>query len=329
MEKLTVNSKIQELFLHPGVSEYAQYLIYSNPAAAQQDMSAFAQQPLSILKNIGWSPEGVAAGFNFFLDEISSGRVEQYFIYNDEESKTTQKRYVNLIRLLPEKPVPDTDTIILCAGGGYGSVCTVVEALPTARHFSENGYTVYILSYRVSEDCIAPKALEDLANAVKYLQDNANALGVDPERLVIGGYSAGANLISNFGVPTLGYKKYGLVKPKALIPVYTFINLSNLTNPDLAPMLKSMFGDSFEELSREYNVAERIDKDYPPCYIVCGEDDTTVGAADSALMKERLDAAVVPAVLHTGPHAPHGFGDGTGTDVEGWPEKAMEFIKAL
>ena len=28
-------------------------------------------------------------------------------------------------------------------------------------------------------------------------------------------------------------------------------------------------------------------------------------------------------------NAPHGFGDGTGTDVEGWPDKAIDFLEAL
>ena len=46
-------------------------------------------------------------------------------------------------------------------------------------------------------------------------------------------------------------------------------------------------------------------------------------------MKERLDAAGVPAILDEGVHAAHGFGDGTGTDVEGWPKRAIDFLESL
>ncbi len=32
-------------------------------------------------------------------------------------------------------------------------------------------------------------------------------------------------------------------------------------------------------------------------------------------------------MLEEGNHAPHGFGDGTGTDVEGWPMRAISFLE--
>lgn len=28
-------------------------------------------------------------------------------------------------------------------------------------------------------------------------------------------------------------------------------------------------------------------------------------------------------------HAAHGFGDGTGTELEGWPERALAFLEGL
>lgn len=47
---------------------------------------------------------------------------------------------------------------------------------------------------------------------------------------------------------------------------------------------------------------------------------------NSVEMKECLDRAGVPAKLIVAEHAPHGFGDGEGTDAAGWPECAMAFL---
>ena len=54
-----------------------------------------------------------------------------------------------------------------------------------------------------------------------------------------------------------------------------------------------------------------------------------VPPVNSEMMKARLDAAGVPAVLEEGEHAFHGFGDGLDTDVEGWPERALAFTESL
>ena len=74
-------------------------------------------------------------------------------------------------------------------------------------------------------------------------------------------------------------------------------------------------------------MAEHVDGDYPPCYIACGRDDATVGIRDSELLKTLLDQAGVPAILDAADHAAHGFGDGTGTALEGWPERALVFLE--
>ena len=47
------------------------------------------------------------------------------------------------------------------------------------------------------------------------------------------------------------------------------------------------------------------------------------------LLKKLLDQSAVLAVLDAADHAPHGFGDGTGTALEGWPERAIAFLEKL
>ena len=234
------------------------------------------------------------------------------------------------IRIRPAAPAAEKPWIMLCAGGAYMSVCTMVESLPTARHMSEAGYDIFLMTYRVRGEKAALEALDDLEQAVRFIFANSASLGVHASRYAVGGFSAGANLISNWGAANIGWKKRGGTKPVCLFPVYTFIDLKREEKRDEnAGLLKPMLGENYRENLEDFNVADHIDADYPPCYIVCGKDDNTVPPVNSELMRELLEKACVRAELEEGEHAPHGFGDGTGTDVEGWPERAIAFLESL
>ncbi len=50
---------------------------------------------------------------------------------------------------------------------------------------------------------------------------------------------------------------------------------------------------------------------------------------NSTLLKKLLDQRGIKAELEIGLVGDHGFGDGTDTDVDGWPERAIRFIETL
>ena len=329
MKTITGETKLADLMALPEMQPYCRFMIYSS----RDDLSIdrFLDARISDLAKIGWSPEGIAAGLNGFLCAAAENRVKLHFIYPEAEcADDPYKKDVSLIRITPVKPDPEKPFVVLCAGGAYRNVCTMVEALPTARHMVDAGYTVFLMTYRVSAPKAALFALDDLAAAVRWLGNQAAKPGIDSVRYAIGGYSAGANLISNWGCAHIGWKHYGAPKPLCLFPIYTYIDLKAGSDLDEdGGILPLMLGDDWREKLDQYSVAEHIDADYPPCYIVCGKDDATVPCRNSEMMKEHLDAAGVPSILEEGEHAPHGFGDGTGTDVEGWPERAVRFLESL
>ena len=332
MDRYTLDTTLWEIYSDPLLEPLRRYLIFrpDREAPDRDHPDLVGRFPDRPLRDCGdaWAAEGVLRGLNLLAREIARGRLEQVFLYKPEDcADDPMKKDVNLIRLLPEEGSPADEgkpTVLLIGGGAYLWVSTIIESLPTAAHMVARGYSVYLLTHRVNTDKAALKALDDLAQAVKYVTH------IRGDAYALGAFSAGANLICNFGVPALGYKKYGLPRPKALFPIYTFIDLkTEFRHSCVRDLLKPMFGEEAESLADEYNIIDRIDRDYPPCYIVCGRDDMSVPPYNSESLARLLAGADVPAVLEEGGHAPHAFGEGTGTDVEGWPERALDFLESL
>ena len=89
----------------------------------------------------------------------------------------------------------DAPALVLFHGGGwtYGSP---LELAPLAWLFSRGQWRVILPEYRLaaSHGTDALDALDDARAAVAWIRAHASRLGIDPERLVLGGASAGAQL---------------------------------------------------------------------------------------------------------------------------------------
>lgn len=322
--KITLDMTLGDIARLPQLAEYGRYIKYNG---YEPDTDPEFSVPLSERGKIGAMTMN---GINFLLDCLEKGRSSLHRVYTDEEcADEPEKRDVNIVRLTPESPDPHKPYVMLCSGGAYICVCHHVEAYPTAEHFVKAGYQVFVLTYRVRKPAVMPMALSDVAQAIRYIKKHEKEFGLDGDSYVIGGYSAGGNLISTWGATNVGYKAFDLPKPRAMLPIYAAVDFSWMEIPDRHSFfMVNMLGHSItDELIARYNVIEHIDGDYPPCYIVCGKDDDIVPCENSEKLKERLDRFGVPAVLEEAEHAQHGFCDGTGFEVEGWPERAVAFIE--
>ena len=330
MPKLTLQSTMWEMEHIPELGAFSRYVMYTGGQGETPEQ--FAKMPIAGVKEMGWSPEGIVNGLNFLIESLENGRAKPYRVYAPEEcAEDPQKADVNVVRLEPEKPDPARPYIVLCSGGAYQTVCSGAESYPTAAHFVKLGYQVFVVTYRIGGTRVLPKALDDVAAALRFIRARSEEFGLDPDAYAIAGWSAGGNLVCTWGTESAGWGAHGLPKPKAMFTVYPVADLDALDSADKDGMfLDTMFGPERtpEEMER-CNPARNIDANYPPCYIVCGRDDATVACVQSETLKKLLDAAGVPAVLNEAEHAAHGFGDGTGTDAEGWPEAAIKFLESL
>ena len=94
----------------------------------------------------------------------------------------------------PIAPGQSIPAIVYFHGGGFvmGSLDTHDALCRTLAN--ESGCRVLSVNYRLAPEFPFPAAVEDAFAAVKWVEDNATELAIDPNDIVIAGDSAGANL---------------------------------------------------------------------------------------------------------------------------------------
>lgn len=81
-------------------------------------------------------------------------------------------------------------------GGGWmsGSIDELISDAEARHGAAGAGAVVVAVEYRLAPEHAFPAGLDDCIGVVRWLAASAGELGVDPDRIVVGGASAGANL---------------------------------------------------------------------------------------------------------------------------------------
>lgn len=213
---------------------------------------------------------------------------------------------------------------VICPGGGYGMVCSFIEGTPLARKLNALGISAFIVYYRVREKARYPQPQDDLAKAVGAILRQAEKYGVETGNYSVWGASAGGHLAASFGTESMGYGKYGLPKPGAIVLSYPVISMRPaLTHGDTHDNLLGKHAIRSQEAAA--SIDEQVTSAYPPCYLWCGEADQTVSPDNTRRMAAALETAGVPFHCEIFPGVDHGVGPGSGTAAEGWIDRAISF----
>lgn len=256
-----------------------------------------------------------------------------YPVYSDEErAADPEKDRVHLVWFPSDKPgAEERPYILLVPGGGFVNVWSLTEGWPVADHFNEAGYNVFILTYRVAEDQnVIPHEMEDMARAICLIRENANRFDIRWDRYITCGFSAGGYLVCLWSTGEFGHGAYDLPAPVAMFPVYPFVSWKlAVARGEFDPSSEQDLGLSREEaIKTAYEIPEHV-KGFPPTAIFLAAGDDLVSPEHSKCLGRALDAAGIPCYLEIGPEGGHGFADGTGMCMAGWPERAIKWYEKI
>jgi len=207
------------------------------------------------------------------------------------------------------KPLP---AIVFFFGGGWtGGSPTQFE--PQSRHLASRGMIAIVADYRVKtrQDAKPVDCVSDAKACVRWVRANAARLGIDPERIAVGGGSAGGHLAAAVAtVPGLDVAtddKAVSCLPNALVLFNPGTVMAPFPGLELkgfgAGLDKSKFGCEPTEISPLHHVKKGL----PPTIIFHGKADTTVPYATVEKFTEVMKAAGNRCELIGYEGQPHGF----------------------
>ena len=223
--------------------------------------------------------------------------------------------------------------IVICPGGGYGTLVKDAEGHGIAAWLNRHGITGVVLEYRLPAG--RPHVpLLDAQRALRTVRASAKQWEVDPSRIGIMGFSAGGHLAASAGThfddgdaaADDTVNRVGC-RPDFLILVYPVIVLDEKTHRGF---MTNLFGREpslkmVEPFSNEKQVTART----PPAFLAHAQDDKAVPPQHSQAFYEALKAQKIPAQLLELPSGGHGLNGYKGPMWDAWQEKSLAWLVEL
>lgn len=268
-----------------------------------------------------WIEEDMLYGLNRLWDIACR---EETYVYPLWPEASGQKQKVSLVRFPAEGEAP---FVLLCAGGAYCSAASLVEAFPIAARLNELGYHAFVLEYRCGGEGLYPDPMEDLAQAIRFILENAAALKVKPDNYALCGMSAGGHLVSTVGAGSMRHIYGDIPKPAALFLGYPVVTMGAYTHELSRQTLlgTAPAPEAVDALSME----KQVSADYPPVYLWQCRGDDVVPFENSLLLQAALERCGVKHRFKPVEGTAHSWALASGTAADGWLEEAVAFWRNI
>jgi acetyl esterase/lipase len=286
--RLTTNHLVQDIIKHKAFKGFGNLLLPLDNNTVYYN-TRISNISSTMPYHSAVNPEEIISAVNHLIEEVNNGKTIFYNFYDEEQKKQdSTKKNTGLFFYRGD---PDAPFAIICPGGGFSYVGSLHEGLPLASEISKKKLNAFVIRYRIGSE---QWATEDFANAIRFIFKNATSLKVGTNNYSLWGASAGARMVGNLvhkGAERFFTGKY----PKPVTAVIAYTGQST------------------------------YDKDFPPTFITVSADDRIASVATVDKRVQNLKNAGVTVVYERHKNAGHGFGLGTGTDAEGWLDKAVDF----
>lgn len=217
--------------------------------------------------------------------------------------------------------------VIICPGGGYEHL-SPREGEPVAFQFIASGCNAAVLNYDVESDGMEhPLALMELAWATAHVRSHAKEYVIDPDKILIAGFSAGGHLAASLGCfwdKDWLSDKMGMdvncYKPNGLILCYPVITSGKYAHR--ASFERLMGSKASQELEELLSLEKQVTDNVPPVFMWHTNEDTAVPLENTLLFAEALRKAGVSLEYHVFPHGFHGLA--LATEESSMPDKSTQ-----
>ena len=201
--------------------------------------------------------------------------------------------------------------VLICPGGGY-TWKSPREAEPVALKMLSLGFHAAVLDYSVAPMDF-PAAFLDLCEAVSCVRSNAEVWNVNPNKIIVLGFSAGGHLAASLGVwwnSGLCQKYLPLspeqIKPDALCLCYPVITSNEFRHDG---SIKSLLGSQSDDKKMQEFVSleKQVTKDVPPVFMWHTDKDESVPLENSLSFVLALRKNHVPLEYHVFALGEHGL----------------------
>lgn len=209
----------------------------------------------------------------------------------------------------PKQRHDPTPLIVMIHGGSWNGGNK--DQLPAInRYLAGAGYVVAGINYRHAPKWPFPGAVDDVFRAIDFLKAHATEFGIDPQRIVLIGRSAGAQLALSAAYAGREPAIRGVIDfygPTDLVLGYEKPSAPGVL--DSRKVLREYLGGTPAEKPDNYAAASPINfvgPTTPPTLLVHGALDPMVWVKHSELLAARLDFAGRPNLFLRLPWATHG-----------------------
>jgi len=236
------------------------------------------------------------------------------------------------------KPTDQRPAAVFFFGGGWRSG-SPQQFEQQCKYLASRGMVAMTADYRVSsrhntqgKECVA-----DAKSAVRWARQHADRLGIDPERILAGGGSAGGHIAACTGTIT------GFDESEEDLTISSRPNAMALFNPALVlasvdgqpPLPEDRVGNLAERMGvepRELSPFHHVKPGIPPTVIFHGKADTTVPFKTTQLFEAAMKQAGNRCELIGYDGQPHGFfnfGRGENKHYVATVRALDQFLKSL